>query len=102
MPRLSIGCLEAAGARYHAVAEAGIPFREIASVIGRRLNLPVASKTGEQAIEHFGWLAQFAAADLPASSERTRERLGWQPRQPGLLADVDQPCYFAASAASAA
>ena len=94
--------LEAAGARYHAVAEAGIPFREIASVIGRRLNLPVASKTGEQAIEHFGWLAQFAAADLPASSERTRERLGWQPRQPGLLADVDQPCYFAASAASAA
>jgi len=94
--------LQAAGARYHAVAEAGIPFREIASVIGRRLNLPVASKTGEQAIEHFGWLAQFAAADLPASSERTRERLGWQPRQPGLLADVDQPCYFAASAASAA
>jgi nucleoside-diphosphate-sugar epimerase len=65
-----------AGARYHAVAEAGIPFREIASLIGRRLNLPVVSKTREQAIEHFGWFAQFAAGDLPASSERTRQRLG--------------------------
>ena len=93
---------KSAGVRYHAVAEAGITFREIASVIGRRLNLPVASKTREQANEHFGWLAQFAAGDLPASSEWTRERLGWQPRQPGLLADVDQPYYFAARVASVA
>jgi hypothetical protein len=53
------------GVRYHAVAEAGIPFREMASVIGRRLNLPVVSKTGEPANEHFGWFAQFAAGDLP-------------------------------------
>jgi nucleoside-diphosphate-sugar epimerase len=90
----------AAGVRHHAVAEAGIPFREIASVIGRRLNLPVMSKTLEQAYEHFGWFAQFAAGDLPASSERTRERLGWQPKQPGLLADIAQPYYFAAGVAS--
>ena len=86
--------------RYHAVAEDGIPFREIATVIGRRLNLPVVSKTQEEANEHFGWFARFAAGDLPASSEWTRERLGWQPKQPGLLADVDQPYYFGSAVAS--
>jgi len=86
--------------RYHAVAEEGIPFREIASVIGRRLNLPVVSKTREEANEHFGWFARFPAGDLPASSEWTRERLGWQPKQPGLLADVDQPYYFGSAVAS--
>jgi nucleoside-diphosphate-sugar epimerase len=91
-----------AEARYHAVAEAGIPFREIASLIGRRLNLPVVSKIREQANEHFGWFAQFAAGDLPASSERTRERLGWQPKQPGLLADLDEAHYFPAGVASVA
>jgi nucleoside-diphosphate-sugar epimerase len=90
----------AVGVRYHAVAEDGIPFREIASVIGRRLNLPVVSKTQEEANEHFGWFAQFAAGDLPASSDWTRERLGWLPKQPGLMADVDQPYYFEASVAS--
>jgi nucleoside-diphosphate-sugar epimerase len=84
----------AAGDRYHAVAEEGIPFREIASMIGRRLNIPVVSKTAEEAKEHFGWFAQFAAADIPASSQRTRERLGWQPKQPGLIADLDAPHYF--------
>jgi len=92
----------AVGIRYHAVAEAGIPFREIAAVIGRRLDLPVVSKTREEANEHFGWFAQFAAGDLPASSEWTRERLGWAPNQPALLADIDQPNYFAAGVASVA
>jgi nucleoside-diphosphate-sugar epimerase len=92
----------AAGVRYHAVAEAGIPFREIAAVIGRRLNLPVVSKTREEANEHFGWFAQFAAGDLPASGEWTRERMGWVPNQPGLLADIDQPNYFASRVASVA
>jgi len=92
----------AVGIRYHAVAEAGIPFREIAAVIGRRLDLPVVSKTREEANEHFGWFAQFAAGDLPASSEWTRERLGWVPNQPALLADIDQPNYFAAGVASVA
>jgi|SRR5580692_788770 nucleoside-diphosphate-sugar epimerase len=90
----------AAGVRYHTVAEAGIPFREIASVIGRRLNLPVVSKSREEASEHFGWFAQFAAGDLPVSSEWTRKRLGWVPKRPGLLADIDQPYYFGATVAS--
>jgi nucleoside-diphosphate-sugar epimerase len=86
--------------RYHGVAEGGIPFREIASLIGRRLNLPVVAKTREEANEHFGWFAQFAAGDLPASGEWTRKQLSWQPKQPGLLADVDQPYYFAAGVES--
>jgi len=65
-----------AGVRYHAVAEEGIPFREIASVIGRDLNVPVVSKTPDEAKAHFGWFAHFAAADIPGSSQKTRERLG--------------------------
>jgi nucleoside-diphosphate-sugar epimerase len=84
----------AAGVRYHGVAEEGIPFRELASVIGRRLNVPVVSKTPEEAKEHFGWFAQFAAADLAASSQWTRDTLGWQPKQPGLIADLDARHYF--------
>jgi nucleoside-diphosphate-sugar epimerase len=82
------------GARYHGIAEQGVPFREIAEVIGRRLNLPVVAKSPEEFAEHFGWFARFAAIDCPASSERTREELGWQPKQPGLLADLDRPAYF--------
>jgi hypothetical protein len=85
-----------AGARYHGVAEQGVPFRDIAGVIGRRLNLPVVSKSPEEAAGHFGWFAHFAAIDSPASSERTRELLGWQPKQPGLIADIDRPRYFEA------
>ena len=83
-----------AGARYHAVAEEGVTGRDIASVIGRRLNIPVVTKSPEEAAGHFGWFAMFAAVDAPASSERTRELLGWQPAQPGLLADLDGPGYF--------
>ncbi len=81
--------------RYHAVAEAGVPFRDIAAVIGRRLNVPVVGKTPEEAAAHFGWFTGFAAMDGPSSSARTRALLGWEPTQPGLLADVDQPSYFA-------
>jgi len=81
-------------ARYHGIAEQGVPFREIAEVIGRRLNLPVVSKSPEEFAEHFGWFARFAAIDCPASSERTREELGWRPKQPGLIADLDRPPYF--------
>jgi nucleoside-diphosphate-sugar epimerase len=83
-----------AGARYHAIADEGVPFREIAGVIGRRLNLPVVSKTPQEATTHFGWFARFAAVDCPASSQRTRELLGWQPKEPGLIADIDRPRYF--------
>jgi nucleoside-diphosphate-sugar epimerase len=82
------------GARYHAVAEEGVPFRDIAGVIGRRLNVPVVSKAPEEAANHFGWFAPFAAMDTRASSKRTRELLGWQPKQPGLIADLDRPRYF--------
>ena len=83
-----------AGATFHGVAEEGVPFRDIAGVIGRRLNVPVVSKTPEEASHHFGWFAHFAALDNPSSSQRTRELLGWQPRQPALLPDIDQPGYF--------
>jgi nucleoside-diphosphate-sugar epimerase len=82
--------------RYHAVADQGVPFKEIATVIGRRLNLPVVSKTPEQAAEHFGWFAHFAALNGAASSERTRKLLGWEPRRPGLIPDLDRPEYFQA------
>jgi nucleoside-diphosphate-sugar epimerase len=89
-----------AGTRYHAVADEGVSFREIAGVIGRRLNVPVVSKSPEEAAKHFGWFAQFAAMDTPASSQRTRELLGWQPKQPGLIVDLDRPSYFARSSRS--
>ena len=80
---------------YHAVADEGVPFKAIAEVIGRRLGIPVVSKTREEAAEHFGWIARFAAMDMPASSARTQSALGWQPEQPGLIADLDQGGYFA-------
>ena len=80
---------------YHAVADEGVPLKAIAEVIGRRLGVPVVSKTHEEAAEHFGWIARFAAMDMPASSARTQSALGWQPEQPGLIADLDQPGYFA-------
>jgi nucleoside-diphosphate-sugar epimerase len=83
-----------AGARYHGVAEEGVPLRDIAQVIGRRLNVPVVSKTPELAAEHFGWFAHFATLDNPSSSERTREALGWQPTRLSLIADLDRPRYF--------
>ena len=82
------------GARYHGIADEGVPFRDIAEVIGRRLNVPVVAKSPGEAADHFGWFAHFAAIDAPASSERTRERLGWRPKQPGLIPDLDRPRYF--------
>nr|WP_250808809.1 SDR family oxidoreductase [Neorhizobium tomejilense] len=85
-----------AGGRYHAVAEEGIPFRDIAGVIGKRLNLPVVAKSHDEAAEHFGWFAHFAEIDNRASSVWTREQLGWQPIRPGLIADLDREAYFAA------
>jgi nucleoside-diphosphate-sugar epimerase len=84
----------AAGARYHAVAEEGVSFRDIAGVIGRRLNVPVVSKTREDATNHFGWFAHFATLDNPTSSALTRERLGWRPAQPALIPDLDRGRYF--------
>jgi nucleoside-diphosphate-sugar epimerase len=83
-----------AGARFHGVAEEGIAFRDIAEVIGRRLNIPVVSKSPEEAANHFGWFAAFAGLDCPASSKLTQERLGWRPVQPSLLADLERGSYF--------
>jgi nucleoside-diphosphate-sugar epimerase len=88
-----------AGTRLHAVGDEGVPFRDIAAVIGRHLDLPVKSLSAEEAGEHFGPFAGFAAIDVPASSALTRERFGWQPEQPGLIADLDQGHYFTAPAA---
>jgi len=79
---------------YHAVDDEGVPFRAITEVIGRRLGVPVVSKTPEEAAGHFDWFARFAGMDIPSSSVRTRSALGWKPEQPGLLADLDQPHYF--------
>lgn len=78
------------GARWHALAEEGIPMRAVAETLGRRLGLPVVSIPPEQASEHFGWLGMFAASDVPASGALTRQRLGWTPTGPGLLADLEQ------------
>jgi len=83
-----------AGACYHGVAEEGVPFRDIAGVIGQRLNLPVVAKSLEEASSHFGWFASFAEMDSPASSTRTGSLLGWTPNQPGLIADIDRAEYF--------
>jgi nucleoside-diphosphate-sugar epimerase len=82
-----------AGARYNAVAEEGVPLREIAEVIGRGLKLPVVSLSPEEAGEHFGWLAAFVGFDGPASSALTQERLGWHPTGPALIADLEQMRY---------
>jgi nucleoside-diphosphate-sugar epimerase len=84
----------AARAYYHGVAEEGVPFREIAEVIGHRLKVPVVSIAPKEAANYFTWFADFAAMDVPASSQKTRELLGWKPKQPGLIADVDREQYF--------
>jgi nucleoside-diphosphate-sugar epimerase len=83
-----------AGSRYHAVAEEGVPMREIAEVIGRGLKVPVVSLTAEEAPAHFGWLAIFAGYDMPASSAQTQAKLGWKPTGPRLIADLEQMRYF--------
>ncbi len=83
------------GARLHAVADEGVPFRELAAAIGRNLGVPTVSIAPGDAAGHFGFLAMFTAADNPASSALTRRRLGWTPTQPGLIADLDDGHYFA-------
>jgi nucleoside-diphosphate-sugar epimerase len=90
----------AARARYNAVSEQGVPLREIAEAIGHGLQVPVVSKSPEEAGEHFGWLAHFVGADIPASSALTQQRLGWQPTGPGLIADLNAMKYFEHAAAS--
>ena len=88
----------AEGGPFHAVADEGVPFRAIAEVVGKHLGVPVVSQTPDEAAEHFGWFTRFAAIDAPASSEKTRAVLGWQPTQLGLLADIEAN-YFVREAA---
>ena len=83
-----------AGSRLDGVGDEGVPFRDIASVIGRHLNLPVVSISREEANAHFGsFLGAVVAADRPRSSARTQELLGWRPVHPRLLPDLEEH-YF--------
>lgn len=90
-----------AGAVLHGVAEEGVPIRDIAEVIGRHLDVPVASVSPEAAVEHFAWLGHFLGLDAPASNTATRELLNWQPTGPGLLDDLDKGHYFPGPATTA-
>jgi nucleoside-diphosphate-sugar epimerase len=91
-----------AGSAYHAIADEGIPTRQIAEVIGRHLDLPVVSIAPEDAAAHFGWIGMFFAVDAPASSALTQKRLGWRPTRPGLIEDLEQGHYFKQAQAAAA
>jgi nucleoside-diphosphate-sugar epimerase len=82
------------GSVLHGVADEGVPIRAIAEVIGRHLGVPVDSVARENAAERFGFLSAFLALDSPCSSELTRELLGWQPAQPGLIEDLEAGHYF--------
>jgi nucleoside-diphosphate-sugar epimerase len=88
-----------AGSTLHGVADEGVPIRDVAEVIGRHLDVPVAPISAEDAPGHFTWLAGFIGLDMPASSTLTRELLGWQPTQPGLLDDLDKGHYFSSPSA---
>ena len=83
-----------AGSRLHAVGDEGVPFGEIAAVIGRHLNLPAVSIAPEQASAHFGFLGSLVSLDNPTSSARTQELLDWKPTHPGLIEDLGQGHYF--------
>jgi nucleoside-diphosphate-sugar epimerase len=83
-----------AEAWYHGVGDAGVPFRQIAEIIGRHLDVPVVSKSPEQAKEHFGFLGGFVGINCPSTSALTRQLLDWHPAEPGLIADLDQGHYF--------
>jgi nucleoside-diphosphate-sugar epimerase len=83
-----------AGTRLHGVADEGVPFRDIAAVIGRHLDVPVVSISAEQAYEHFGFLAVFGSLDNPTSSALTQKVLDWHPDGPGLIEDLDEGHYF--------
>ena len=84
----------ARGEAFHAVAEEGVPYRRIAEAIGRQLGVPAKSLTPAEAESHFGGLAMWVAGHGPASSERTREVLGWKAEERSLIADIDRPDYY--------
>ncbi|WP_379965747.1 SDR family oxidoreductase [Epilithonimonas sp. UC225_85] len=80
--------------RYHAVAEQGIPFVNIATIVAERLNVPVVSISEEEVAEHFGWFAHFAKLNNQTSSEETKSALGWNPQHPTLIEDLKSDVYF--------
>ncbi len=90
----------APGAAYHAVGDEGLPAREIAAAIGKRLGLPTASLGAEEAANHFGWLGMLVGVDMPASSQLTQQRLGWRPTHPGLIADIETAASFPTASAA--
>ncbi|MGH3156782.1 MAG: 3-beta hydroxysteroid dehydrogenase, partial [Streptosporangiaceae bacterium] len=83
-----------AGTRLNATGDEGVPFRDIADVIGRHLGLPVTSISPEEAEGHFGLFAMFAQLDIAASGALAKQRFGWQPTHPGLIRDLDEGHYF--------
>lgn len=83
-----------AGSRLDGVGDEGIPFRDIATAIGRHLNVPVRSISREEAAGHYGFLGMLAGLDFPRSSAKTQKLLGWKPTHPGLLEDLEQGHYF--------
>ncbi len=91
--RLALECGADSGP-YHAVADEGVMFKDIATVIAQRLGVPLVSVAADEAADHFGWFAHFAAMDIPTSSARTRTLLGWEPEQLELIADIDKAGYF--------
>lgn len=90
-----------AGGVYHGIGDEGVPTREIAEVIGRRLNVPVVSKSQDQATEHFGWIGRFFGMGVVASSRRTQKSMGWQPTHVGLIDDLGRGMYFETQKAAA-
>lgn len=83
----------ARGEAFHAIAEEGVPFRQIAEAIGRQVGVPARSLSPGEAEDHFGGLAVWVAGHGPASSARTRKALGWEPREIGLVADIERRTY---------
>jgi nucleoside-diphosphate-sugar epimerase len=86
-----------AGKRFHGVAEQAVAFRDIAEVIGKRLNIPVVSKTPKEAASHFSWFQHFASMDCPAANAQTRQALGWEPQDVNLIADLEHSTRYFAS-----
>jgi nucleoside-diphosphate-sugar epimerase len=89
-----------AGSVLHGAGEEGIPFRDIAGVIGSRLNLPVTSISPDDAGAHFGFLSAFVSLDNPTSSALTQELLDWRPVHPALIPDLEQGHYFESGSVS--
>ncbi|TDQ89456.1 NAD(P)H-binding protein [Paraburkholderia silvatlantica] len=99
--RLREGASEAdAVIPFHAIGETGVALKDIAGAISRSLGLPLVSLSPDEATEHFGWFAPFAAIDAPATRDRTRALLGWTPEHAGLLADLTQSGYFSIGSAT--